>query len=1001
MKSSWSRIFGTLVCAAVMAAPASAQEAAAVGGRVVDRGSNLPISDANVVVVGTQRGARTNEQGRYRITGVPAGTYLVRVSRLGYAAASQSVTVPNTGEVAADFQISPTAVTIDQVVVTATGGEERKRETGNAVSTVQPAAQTLAVSTTVADVLAGQAPGVDVNFSGGTQGQATRIRIRGANSVSLSNEPLIIVDGVRVSNDFNSVGGIGVGGQVPNRLNDINPEDIESMEVLKGPAASALYGTAAANGVIQIRTKRGRAGTPKWTAYGEGGTQKDRYDYPANFQRSGTQLTGTSAGTTVNCNLNSEALGNCAPAANGLVSFNPLMQASPFVTGTKGSVGLSVNGGGDVASYFVSTDIDHDKGVFAPNHFGRTSVRANLNGQLAKTLTGEVSTNYVATRLAFPQNDNNILGILGSGLLGFAQDDPPPPNGTGSRGYLSGQTPKDIYAIDWRENVDRFIGSTNLNWAPNRWLSAVATGGVDFYSRRNDQTIPPNTVFFGTLPDGQRNANTTNDWQYTANGSATGNFDITPSWHSRTTVGAQFNEEQVASNQAFGAKLLAGTGSLNGTSARFAVGETNTDNRTIGGLVQEQVAWRDRLFLSGALRTDNNSAFGSNFGWITYPAASLSWVVSEEPFFPHVNFLSSLRLRTAYGRSGQRPNFRDAITYYNVQTVTVNGADQPGIQVGGTGNPDLRPEVSREYEGGFDAQLWNSRIGIEATYYNKRSHDLLIARPLPPSLGLTTTQFSNLGESTNNGIELGLTAHVFDYRSASFDLSGALTTNNNKLITLGNLPSGQPVPPIVNGEQRQVTGYPLGGYWDRPYTYSDANNDGIISSSEVTLGATPVFLGNPLPKIEWSLTPRLALTKWVEFSALLDHKGNYELYNLTARFRCNFSNCQEAYDKSSPLWLQARNIGQLKGTDAGYIENASFTKLREVAVTLTAPAKWASYARAEGVKLTLAGRNLHTWTNYTGFDPELNSTPGSNFGTSDFLTEPPLRIYTARLTLQF
>ena len=992
MTSNWSRTLAMLACSALFAVPAAAQQGAAVAGRVIDRTSNLPISDANVVVVGTQHGARTNEQGRYRITNVPTGTYLVRVSRLGYAAASQSVTVPNTGDVTADFSISPSAVTIDQVVVTATGGEERKRETGNAVSTVQPAPQQLAVSTTVADVLAGQAPGVDVGFSGGTAGQATRIRIRGANSVSLSNEPLIIIDGVRVSNDFETVGGIGVGGQVPNRLNDINPEDIESMEVLKGPAASALYGTAAANGVIQIRTKRGRSGAPRWNAYAETGTQKDEYAYPANFARLGTTSKGAQ---TTGCTLNAEVGGSCTPSGTP-VSWNPLVDASPFVLGHKGTYGLSVTGGSDVASYFLSGDMDRDKGVFAPNHFGRTSIRANLNGQLAKTLTGQISTNYVASRLAFPQNDNNILGILGSGLLGFAFDDPT------SRGYLSGQTPQDIYAIDWRENVERFIGSSNLNYAPNRWLTANVTGGVDFYNRRNDQTIPPNTVFFGTLPDGQRTANSTDDWQYTANGSATANFDLTSSWHSRTTAGVQYNEEQVASVQAFGAKLLAGTGSLNGTSARFAVGETNTDNRTLGALVQEQIAWRDRLFLSGALRTDNNSAFGSNFGWITYPALSLSWVVSEEPFFPHFDFLSSLRLRTAYGRSGQRPNFRDAITYYNVQTVTVNNVDSPGIVVGGTGNPDLRPEVSREYEGGFDLQLFNSRVGLEATYYNKRTHDLLIARPLPPSLGLTTTQFANLGESSNAGVELGLNANVFNFRDvAAFEFNGTLTTNANKLVTLGNLPSGQPVPAIVFGEQRHVTGYPLGGYWDRPYTYKDANGDGIISASEVTVSPTFQYLGNPLPKVEWALTPRLTVFKYAELSALLDHKGNYKLYNLTARFRCNFSVCQEAYDKNAPLWEQARNIGQLLGTDAGYIEDASFTKLREVALTLTAPDHWAHYARVGGLKLTLAGRNLHTWTNYTGFDPEVNSTPGSNFSTSDFLTEPPLRIYTARVTVNW
>ncbi|HKO15664.1 MAG TPA: SusC/RagA family TonB-linked outer membrane protein [Gemmatimonadaceae bacterium] len=997
MRTFFSRMLPAVVAWVVLPTAASAQQSAIVG-RVTDRAAGTPIADASVVIVGSQLGARTNEQGRYRIANVAPGTYNVRVTRLGYGAITRPVTVTAGAEATLDFDLGQTAVTIDQVLVTATGESQRKRETGNAVSTVQPAPQQLAVSTTVADVLAGQAPGVNVSFAGGTAGQAARIRIRGANSVSLSNEPLIIIDGVRVSNDFDDVGRIGVGGQVPQRLNDLNPDDIESMEILKGPAASALYGTAAANGVIQIRTKRGHSGGTRWTAYGEGGSQKDVYDYPANYARIGITRAGK---RTTGCTLNAEVTGGCTPFADSLVSFNPLVDASPFVTGRVASGGVSVSGGGDAATYFLSGDLDQNKGVFAPNHFRRTSIRANVNGQLARTLNAQVSTNYVASRLAFPQNDNNILGILGSGLLGFAFDDPPPPAGTGSRGYLAGQTPQEIYAIDWRENVERFIGSTNLNWTPLTWFSGVVTGGVDFYNRRNDQTVPPNTVFFGSLPDGQRTANTTQEWQYTANASGTGTFDLTPALHSSTTAGVQYNEEQVAGTQAFGAKLLAGTGSLQGTSARFSVGETNTDNRTIGGLLQQEFGWRDRLFLTGAVRTDNNSAFGANFGWITYPAASLSWVASEEPFFPHFDAISSLRLRTAYGKSGQRPNFRDAITYFDVQTVTVNGADQPGIQVGGTGNPNLRPEVSREFEGGFDLQMFTSRLGLEATYYNKRTNDLLIARPLPPSLGLTRTQFANLGSSANAGLELGLNSHILDMRDLKFDLNGTYTTNSNKLITLGKLPTGQDVPPIVLGKQQHRTGYPLGGYWDRGYTYADANGDGIIAANELTTTDTVVYLGNPFPRRQWSLSPHLTLFRYAEVTALLDHKGGYKLYNLTSRFRCNFSNCQEAYDRSAPLWEQARNIGQLAGTDAGYVEDATFTKLREVAVTLTAPTDWARYARVSSLRLTLAGRNLHTWTNYSGFDPEVNSTPNSNFNTSDFLTEPPLRVYTARLSVTF
>ena len=170
-------------------------------------------------------------------------------------------------------------------------------------------------------------------------------------------------------------------------------------------------------------------------------------------------------------------------------------------------------------------------------------------------------------------------------------------------------------------------------------------------------------------------------------------------------------------------------GSLQGASARFVVGETNTDNRTYGGLVSQQFAWRDRLFFTGALRTDRNSAFGEDFGFVTYPAASLSYVISDEDFFPETKFLNSLRLRTAYGESGKQPNFRDAITFFNTQTVTINNVDQPGITVGGTGNTDLKPEVSQEIEGGFEAAFLNSRAGLEVTYYQKTSQDLLIARP--------------------------------------------------------------------------------------------------------------------------------------------------------------------------------------------------------------------------------------------------------------------------------
>ena len=990
--------------------PAQQAPQGTVTGRVVDASSQRPLADAQVSIVGTQRGAVTNENGEFRIVNVPAGAQTVRAQRIGFAPATLAVSVTAGGSAVANLALAVTAVELDQIVVTATGETQRKRETGNTVAVVQPTTERLAVAPTVAELLQAQAAGVYVNQSGGTQGTASRIRIRGANSVSLTNEPLVLIDGVRTNNDIGGRTGdgtIGVGGQQSSRLNDLNPEDIESVEVLKGPAASAMYGTAASNGVVQIRTKRGRAGKPKWNVFAQTGQQKDTYDYPANYSQIGL-LTSTGARTT-GCTLDAQARKLCTAVADSLASWNPLLEVSPFRTGSIGTLGGSVSGGGDVASYFVSGDIDKNNGVYDPNHFNKISLRATLNGQLASTLNTQISANYLSSRLRFPQNDNNVLGIFGGGLLGSAFDDPV------SRGYIAGQTVQEIFAINTQENVERFIGGAQATWNPIKWLTATGVTGVDYVDRRNRETVPPNTVFFGSLPDGQRTANTADLWTYTATGSATAAFDINPNLRSSTTASVQFSRDYVNGVRAFGAKLLASTESLQGTAARFSVGETNTDNKTLGGIIQEQLAWKDRLFLSGGIRTDNNSAFGSKFGWITYPSVGLSYVVSDEDFFPKQDWVSSLRLRTSYGRSGQRPNFRDAITYFNTQTVTINSVDQPGIVVGGTGNPDLKPEVSSEYEGGFEIGFFRERLGFEATYYHKTTNDLLIARPLPPSLGLTQTQFANLGSSLNKGLEFSLRGDIFTTRVARLSVTATAAQTKNEFTEIGKLSTGDPIPPIILGEQRHVQGFPLGGYWDEPITFEDKNKDGVITrvncpgqqvvaggpECEINVGKDAIYLGNPFPTREWSLTPRLTLYNWLQFGALIDHRGGYKVYNLTERFRCNFGNCRAASDPNAPLAAQAASLGQLMNTDAGYIENGTFTKLREVSATLTSTRSINEKMRIQGATLTIAARNLATWTDYSGFDPEVNSQPSGNFNTSDFLTQAPLRIWTARVSFAF
>ena len=1002
-----------LVLAPMLAA--AQQPTGTITGRVIDRGSQQPVSGATIRVVGTTRGAQTGDQGTYRITGVPLGAVNVQALRIGYASVTRPITV-GSAEATLDFTLEQAATQLDVVQVTATGQEQSRRESGVSTATINVAEQVpQAAVTNMANVLSSRAPGVVVQEAGGTTGSGARIRIRGSNSVSLSNDPLIIVDGVRVNSEQdNAANSIGVGGQVPSRLNDINQEDIENIEIIKGPAAAALYGTAAANGVIQITTKRGRAGKTRWNFRTQAGTVNEVTSWPANY--SAFQLFGTDTGFF--CTNDQATRNRCVQ--NGVVSFNPLEQESPFIRGWQEKFGMDASGGSDVAQYFIGGDFSREQGVYEINRQRLISLRSNVRGQLRPNFDMSVNVGYTQNRLRLPQNDNNVRGVIPQGLLGNFENDP----------TLHGwgfDTPQDIFAINTQQNIERFTGSTRANWQALSWLSAIGTAGIDFTNRLDQEYIPPYTAtpFTSRFADdsvGKRTSNPFQDFVYTANGGVTATFNPRSNLRSATSAGVQFNDEITRATSAFGQGLLPGTSSLNGTTAIFTVGEANLENKTLGAYLQEQLSWRDRVFVNGALRGDKNSAFGQNFKSVVYPALSMSWVLGEEGFFPKQDYLSSARFRTAYGESGQRPNFRDAILFFNPAAVSLRTGDNTSLNVpsfftGGVGNPLLKPERSKEYEVGFDLGFWRDRIAAELTYYSKATTDALISRILPLSNGQSEQRFENLGRVKNAGFEYQLNAQLFDVRQAGLALTLNGSRQANKLINLGN-----GIDPIRfnDSHQRHQDGYPLGGYWQVPIlSYADKNGDGYISrvncptnngtanpqiaggpACEVQLGDTATYLGSPFPTSEVSITPTLTLYKVVTFRALLDHRGGQKLLNLNGHFRCvSFGICPEANGKNQPLADQAAYIAGLMGTDAGYIQDASFTKLREVSIALGVPERFVSRYGFTGATLTFAGRNLKTWTNYRGIDPEVNENGGANFSTDEFLSQPHVRYYTVRLDL--
>jgi TonB-linked SusC/RagA family outer membrane protein len=992
-----SRLRWFLLSLLALALPSAAlAQAGTITGSVTDASNGRPLANVTVQVLNTQIRALTSAEGEYRLTGVPAGSRVVNASRIGFSPASRTVAVAAGQTATTNFTLSTAALALEGLVVSASGTEQRRRELGNSVATIQPDSQNLAPITNITELIQGRAAGVSVLQSAGTTGTGARIRIRGSNSISLANDPLMIVDGIRVNNSTQS-SAIDLAGQDFSRFNDLNPEEIESIEILKGPAASALYGTAAANGVIQITTKRGRAGKTRWSAYSELGSIKDENEYPSNYHQYGTILVGANKGlTTSNCNLVNQYLGACTPT--DLHSFNPLEVHPPFRTGSQRNLGLTVSGGNDRTQYYISGETQNQDGIYKNNFLDQINLRTNLSAQLRSNLDVSVKTGYIHNRVEIPYNDNAVEGFISAGILGNWNDD-------ANLGYYAWARDKRL-ALHNGQKVERFISSATARFTPFSWLTVNGTGGMDIMNRGDYQYVVPNVFTEDDDPDkaiGSRAEYNALVRLFTGNLSAVATHNLMSSLVSTTTIGTNYNRDALHRADAGGYGLLAGTNSLNSVSSRFFVGEANSDVRTLGTYGSEQLALHDRIYLTAAVRGDKNSAFGQDLGWIWYPALSSSWVVGDEPWFPQTNLISSLRLRASYGQSGLTPGFRTANQYFSPTAATVGGNSEPAITVGGAGNADLKPERSREVEFGADLGFLAGRLGLELTHYDKLSRDALVSRNLAPSLGSSSSQTVNLGQVSNKGWESTLNAKILTLPQLAWDATATYSTTTNKLVTLG-----EGVTPIVFGiggdSQRHTEGYPLGGYWGvKILGYNDADTNGIIDPTEIELADSATFLGTPFPTRESSLNTNLTLFRFLRVSALVDHKGGQKLLNDTEEFRCEiFAICRGIQDRTAPLGEQARAVAaRAYGSIAGFVEDASFTKLREVSVQLTAPTRFTQRFGLSNVALTLSGRNLKTWTNYTGLDPELNSGGQLNFSTFDFLGQPPVRHYVARIDVSF
>ncbi len=1007
---------------------------AVITGRVSAAESNENLADSRVMIVNSSTVTQTNSEGRYTFRNVPTGTIEVRVIRVGYQEQKKSVTVAPGVSVTLDFSMKAAVIQLQEVVTTATG-DQRKVEIGNSLSTISaPQHVEQSVVSNMADLLVGKAPGV-IMSPPNMSGSAPVIRIRGLNSLSLGNAPIMIVDGVRF---FSSSISPGVGGTNESFMNTLSPEEIEDVEIVKGPSAATLYGTDAANGVIVVTTKKGRAGSSRWNWFASTQRVEDRNNYPATYALWGHNPT---TGKVARCELATMTPTTCVVDSTTSFDLSATPGITPIANGMNTNYGGQVSGGSEAVRYFVAADLFNEVGPYKmpdfaqqwladtakssvrdewihPEAFQRQNIRANVSASVSPKFDVNISTGFSKSDQRLPQVDNNVNGIGGMMYLTYGTNhagldyNPVGSLGEALNGYAR-WTPASAFQFVNETGIQRITGSADAQWRPLSWLQNQAVVGIDladqiYFSICRFTECPA----FGSNRAGFVNDEHDNNRAFTVKLVSNASWNARPSLNLKTTGGVDYlnNEGDFAS--ASGSTLPPAAQTIGAGAVKGASDGQQSVTKTLGVYVQEQASIRDRMYLTAAVRSDQNSAFGTNFQRVFYPKVSLSWIISDEAFFPKWSFVNQFRLRSAYGQSGVQPGATDGLRRFTTATVAIANVDTPGLIENALGNPNLKPETSGEFEGGFETRVWGNRANIDFTYYNKKTKDALISLPIAPSASPSATSVrTNLGGVQNSGLEAQINATLVDTRRFGWDMTVSASHNSNKVLSLGVDPAGNPNKTIGTGSTRDSVGFPVNGVFLRPYHFTDANGDGIVQTTELTVDTGVVYRGYSFPRDLLSIQNGIDLfARKLRVQAMIDYKGGFNLFNSTWQFFCQQAPqaCQENEIASTPLWRQARAVANLYGTTVngtkftspgGYWENGQFWRLREVSASFSLPNTWASRLRARDASFVLAGRNLHVWTKYTDIDPEANYSTGDV--QTDFITTGPASYFEFRVNLHY
>ncbi|GMV04974.1 MAG: SusC/RagA family TonB-linked outer membrane protein [Gemmatimonadota bacterium] len=952
----------------VMAVSASAQAPGRIVGTVSDGATMAPLSGVQVFIPGTSHGTLTTNEGRFLLLNVPPGTHTVRALVIGYAAQEATVTVGagETATLAISLQVS--AVALDEVVVTGQGRETSRREIGNTIATVNTEQLTAAPVTSMSELLQGRSAGMTIMTGGGYVGQGSKIILRGAGSFAMGVQPIIYVDGVRIDNS--DISGVWTGGTSWSGIDDINPADIERVEVIKGAAASTLYGTEASAGVIQIFTKKGR-GTERgsWTYSGEYGVSNTPEDW-------------------WNVSL-----------------YAPWFYDNYVNSGNVMEHQLSTQGGQEGFSYFASGTYRTQDGMLPGNGEDYYSFRGNLQLFPREDLVVSFQTGFVQREVAMPQDANNIYGY---GINALA---------AGSRGLF--MPVEEISLIEANFKSDRFTGGMNATWNPSEDFGVRFTVGADVFHSDNTEFQPYGGNSFN--PQGRKDNYRRDATSLNIDLSMSYGLQITDNVKSDLSAGFQAYKSIDGRAEAFGQDFPAPGLSTVGAAATTTGWEWRRTQKSAGFFIQDQIGFNDLLFLTVGARADAHSAFGSDYPYEIYPKAAVSYVISEHGFFP--GFVEQLRLRAAYGTAGQQPGAFDAVRTWAPASALEGVA---AVTPENIGNPDLAPEKSHEIEVGFDADLFTGRLGIEATYYNQRTEGALIPVRYPPSAGFLNTQLENVGEIQNRGLELSVNGTLLELGDLRWHATANMAFMENEIIDLG-----EEEELYVHWTQANRRGYPLGAFFGDRFVTKDGkavevkdqpwllNPDGSFQldadGKKIPNPNNEGYIGPPMPTRTFQFSNTIDYGRF-HLRAMLDHSGGNFTESATVRWVARQTIPQDNAEVGSEYWGKSA-LSVCHQTDdpailafcetpwpaggrGNVVMPADFWKLRELTLSYDIPAGFVGKAGFRTGMVYFTGRNLWRSIDTWAMEAEANYST-NDLSNQDYFITPVPRTFTLGLRLGF